>query len=111
MTHAPWQSAFVAAVFALHPLHVESVAWVSERKDLLSTFFSLLTCFAYLHYTRKQKTGTYVLCLFLYALALASKPMPVTLPLVLLLLRLLAALPGSRLCPGKRHALGFFSVH
>ncbi len=86
MTGAIWQSGFVAAVFALHPLHVESVAWVAERKDLLSTFFFMLTCLSYLRYTRHPRLRTYFLCIVLFALGLASKPMLVTLPFVLLLL-------------------------
>ncbi|MEW6668808.1 MAG: tetratricopeptide repeat protein [Thermodesulfobacteriota bacterium] len=85
-TRAPWRSAFVASVFALHPLHVESVAWVSERKDVLSTFFWMLTCLAYVRYARRPRTGTYLPCLALFALGLASKPMLVSLPLCLLLL-------------------------
>ena len=86
MTGALWQSAFVAALFALHPLHVESVAWVAERKDVLSTFFLLLTMAAYLRYTRKPDARSYRLTLVLFALGLMSKPMLVTLPFVLLLL-------------------------
>ena len=86
MTRARWQSAFVAAIFAIHPLHVESVAWVSERKDVLSAFFWILSSFAYLHYTRSQRLRTYLLCIGLFTLGLASKPMVVTLPFVFLLL-------------------------
>jgi Tfp pilus assembly protein PilF len=86
MTRALRQSAFVAAIFALHPLHVESVAWVAERKDLLSTFFLMLTCMAYLRYTRHPDLRSYLLCIVLFALGLASKPMLVTLPFLLLLL-------------------------
>jgi protein O-mannosyl-transferase len=85
-TSCPWKSAFVAAVFAIHPLHVESVAWVSERKDLLSTLFLFLTCHAYVTYTRRPGAGNYGFCLLLFMLGLASKPMVATLPLVLLLL-------------------------
>ena len=86
ITGAFWQSAFVAALFALHPLHVESVAWVSERKDVLSTFFCLLTMKAYFRYVERSIAGQYVLALMFFSLGLASKPMLVTLPLVLLLL-------------------------
>jgi Flp pilus assembly protein TadD len=86
MTVALWQSAFVAALFALHPLHVESVAWVSERKDVLSTFFLFLTMWAYLKYVRKPKIWRYLPIVFLFALGLMAKPMLVTLPFVLLLL-------------------------
>ncbi|HUJ11090.1 MAG TPA: tetratricopeptide repeat protein, partial [Verrucomicrobiae bacterium] len=105
MTRAPWRSAFVAALFALHPLHVESVAWIAERKDVLSAFFFMLTLWAYIGYvgrlsvisdqsSGKQKstnyqlpaTGFYVLTLVFFAFGLMSKPMVVTLPFVLLLL-------------------------
>jgi hypothetical protein len=86
MTGALWRSAFVAALFALHPLHVESVAWVAERKDVLSTLFWLLTLFAWLAYVKSKKTSPYVLVLALYALGLMAKPMLVTLPFTLLLL-------------------------
>jgi protein O-mannosyl-transferase len=108
LTGALWRSAFVAAVFALHPLHVESVAWVAERKDVLSTLFFLLTLMAYGQYATQHRTsniqcgtaGTlhserilhlpssifYLLSLGLFALGLMSKPMLVTVPFVLLLL-------------------------
>jgi len=114
MTKAPWKSAFVAALFALHPLHVESVAWVSERKDVLSTFFWMLTIAAYIHYVehgtedgrqrsedrgRRTEGGIsfsdirppssvlrYLAVLILFSLGLMAKPMLVTLPFVLLLL-------------------------
>jgi Tfp pilus assembly protein PilF len=86
MTNALWQSAFVAALFALHPLHVESVAWISERKDVLSTFFLFLTMWAYLKYVGKPKIWRYLLIVFLFALGLMAKPMLVTLPFLLLLL-------------------------
>jgi protein O-mannosyl-transferase len=111
MTGALWRSAFVAAFFALHPLHVESVAWIAERKDVLSTFFFLLTLWAYVRYVceRREQSGEgregnaprstlhapisclpssvfYPLSLFFFALGLMSKPMLVTLPFVLLLL-------------------------
>ena len=81
-----WQSAFVAAVFAVHPLHVESVAWVSERKDVLSTFFGLLTILSYAWYVGKQNFKRYSLVISFFILGLLSKPMLVTLPFVLLLL-------------------------
>jgi protein O-mannosyl-transferase len=100
ITRATWRSAFVAALFGLHPLHVESVAWAAERKDVLSGFFWMLTLWAYVGYvqkaeSRKQKaetagrvlsSGHYWLALFFFALGLMSKPMVVTLPLMLLLL-------------------------
>ncbi len=81
-----WPSAFVAALFALHPLHVESVAWVSERKDVLSTFFWMLTLWAYARYAEAPKWDTYLLTILFFALGLMAKPMLVTLPFVLLLL-------------------------
>lgn len=81
-----WQSAFVSALFALHPLHVESVAWVAERKDVLSTLFWLLTILAYAGYVSRPVPRRYLLTLLLFSLGLMAKPMLVTLPLVLLLL-------------------------
>jgi len=86
MTGALWRSAFVSAVFAVHPLHVESVAWIAERKDVLSAFFFMLTLLAYLHYTRAPSIGRYLIVVLVVALGLMSKPMLVTLPFVLLLL-------------------------
>lgn len=86
MTGALWASAFVAACFGLHPLHVESVAWISERKDVLSTLFWLLTIAAYFRYVKMPSIGRYLLTLMFFALGLMAKPMVVTLPFVLLLL-------------------------
>jgi tetratricopeptide (TPR) repeat protein len=86
MTKSVWQSAFIAGLFALHPLHVESVAWVAERKDVLSTLFWLLTMLAYTRYAERPSVGRYFLTLVLFVLGLMSKPMLVTLPFVLLLL-------------------------
>ena len=86
MSQALWPSAFVAAMFALHPLHVESVAWVSSRKDILSTFFWMLTMWAYVHYVRRPKAANYLLIVVFLTLGLMAKPMLVTLPFVLLLL-------------------------
>jgi hypothetical protein len=86
MTKATWQSAFVAALFALHPLHVESVAWVAERKDVLSTFFWMLTMGAYIHYVDHPGFRSYLAVFAFFALGLMAKPMLVTLPFVLLLL-------------------------
>jgi tetratricopeptide (TPR) repeat protein len=86
LTGAPWRSAVVAGLFALHPLHVESVAWVSERKDVLSTLFWVLTMAAYLHYVRRPGVGRYLLVVLALGLGLLAKPMLVTLPFVLLLL-------------------------
>ena len=86
MTKATWQSAFVAALFALHPLHVESVVWVAERKDVLSTFFWMLTMGAYVHYVEHPRFRSYLAVFAFFALGLMAKPMLVTLPFVLLLL-------------------------
>jgi len=86
MTGALWRSAFVSAVFAVHPLHVESVAWIAERKDVLSAFFFMLTLLAYSRYARAPSTGRYLTVVLVVALGLMSKPMLVTLPFVLLLL-------------------------
>jgi Flp pilus assembly protein TadD len=86
MTNALWPSAFVAALFALHPMHVESVAWVSERKDVLSSFFWLLTMWAYVGYARRPTVTGYLPVVVFFALGMMSKPMLVTLPFVLLLL-------------------------
>jgi protein O-mannosyl-transferase len=86
MTAMIWPSAFVAALFALHPLHVESVAWISERKDVLSAFFFMLTLWSYDGYVRSASKWRYGLVLFFFTMGLMSKPMLVTLPFVLLLL-------------------------
>ncbi len=85
-TGALWPSAFVAALFALHPLRVESVAWAAERKDVLSMFFGMAVIYTYALYVEKHKLYKYCLCLLLFALSLLSKPMLVTLPFVLMLL-------------------------
>ena len=86
MTGSLWKSAFVAALFAVHPLHVESVAWVSERKDVLSTFFGLLMIGAYYHYIKTPHLKNYLLVIIFFSLGLLAKPMVVTFPFVLLLL-------------------------
>ncbi|HUI90745.1 MAG TPA: tetratricopeptide repeat protein [Chitinivibrionales bacterium] len=86
MTGAVWRSALVAALFGLHPLHVESVAWVSERKDVLSAFFMLLSVLFYSSFVIRQKRSYYEGALVTFALGLMAKPMIVTLPFVLLLL-------------------------
>jgi regulator of sirC expression with transglutaminase-like and TPR domain len=86
MTGAIWRSAFVAALFALHPLHVESVAWIAERKDTLSAFFWMLTLCLYVHYTEKPVIRKYLPVLLCFACALMSKPMVITLPIVMILL-------------------------
>ena len=86
-TGAFWKSAIVAALFAVHPAHVESVAWISERKDVLSTLFWFLTMWSYLIYTRRDRNiKWYLLTGVLLTLGLLAKPMPVTLPFVLLLM-------------------------
>jgi tetratricopeptide (TPR) repeat protein len=85
-TGSPWRSALVAALFALHPLRVESVAWVSERKDVLSAFFWFLTLLAYVRYVRAPSVAAYAVVAIGLVLGLATKPMVVTLPLTLLLL-------------------------
>lgn len=85
LTGARWRSLLVAALFAVHPLHVQSVAWISERKDVLSGFFFMLILLAYTRYCRRQNTGNFLLVGVLLALGLMAKPMLVTVPLVLLL--------------------------
>jgi Tfp pilus assembly protein PilF len=86
MTGAMWRSGFVAAAFALHPVHVESVAWIAERKDMLSGLFWMLTILAYVRYAERPNVRRYVLVLLAFVMGLMSKPMVVTLPFVLLLL-------------------------
>lgn len=108
-TGACWKSFFVAALFALHPLHVESVAWISERKDVLSTFFWMLTLLGYAWYAKKPGVRRYLLVACSFALGLMAKPMLVTLPFVLLLLdywplgRLSQA---GRSLPSRRKGIG-----
>jgi len=97
LTGAFWRSALVAALFALHPLHVESVAWASERKDTLSTLFLFLALAAYLHYAHRRSPGRYLRVILAATLGLLSKPTLVTLPLLLLLLDFW---PLGRLRPG-----------
>ena len=86
MTEAMWASAFAAAVFALHPVHVESVAWAAERKDVLSGLFWMLTMLAYIRYAERPNVKRYVLVLLAFVMGLMAKPMLVTLPFVLFLL-------------------------
>jgi tetratricopeptide (TPR) repeat protein len=86
LTGAGLCSFFVAAVFALHPLHVQSVAWVAERKDVLSTVFWLLAMYTYADYAQRGGAGRYIVTLLLFALGLMAKPMLVTLPLIMLLM-------------------------
>lgn len=85
-TGAIWRSAFVAALFALHPINVESVAWVAERKNVLSTFFWLLTMLAYVHYAKRPTFHRYLPVFIFFVLGLLVKPMLTTLPFVLLLI-------------------------
>lgn len=85
MTGELWKSGFVAALFALHPLHVESVAWVAERKDVLSTFFWMLTMWCYARYVERPERDRYLLIVLFFILGLLVKPMLVTLPFILLL--------------------------
>ncbi len=101
MTGLPWRSAFVAGLFAVHPLHVESVAWVAERKDVLSTFFWMLTMYAYVRYVEHPRLTSYAPVLVFLALGLMAKPMLVTLPFVLLLLDYW---PLGRFASGKKQA-------
>ena len=86
MTGGLWPSAFAATLFAIHPLHVESVAWVAERKDVLSTFFFMLTIWLYVLYTEKPEIKKYLITILFFILGIMSKPMLITLPFVLLLL-------------------------
>ena len=85
-TNNIWPAAFAAALFALHPLRVESVAWAAERKDVLSMLFGMASIYAYAFYAEGSKLSQYFLCLILFTLALMSKPMMVTLPFILMLL-------------------------
>lgn len=86
LTGSPWRSLAVAVLFAVHPLRVESVSWVAERKDVLSAFFWLLTMAAYVRYVRLKTVASYVLVVVILAMGLMSKPVVITLPAVLLLL-------------------------
>ena len=86
MTGAVWRSAFVAALFAVHPINVESVAWIAERKNVLSTFFWFLTMILYVWYAKSPNWKRYLLVFISFAWGLMSKPMLVTLPFALLLL-------------------------
>jgi protein O-mannosyl-transferase len=86
MTGSIWRSAFVAAIFAIHPLRVESVAWISERKDVLSAFFLMLTLCLYVYYTEKPAIKRYLPVLFFFSCALMSKSIVVTLPVMMILL-------------------------
>ncbi|HUL19843.1 MAG TPA: tetratricopeptide repeat protein [Thermodesulfobacteriota bacterium] len=100
MTTSLWPCAFIAAIFAFHPIHVESVAWVAERRDVLHTFFLLLAIFAYINYVKDPKRLWHVCVLICFILAVMSKPMAVTLPFILLLLDYW---PLGRIRIGKKH--------
>jgi protein O-mannosyl-transferase len=110
MTRDLWPSAFIAALFAIHPLHVESVAWVAERKDVLSGLFFLLTLHAYVAYAAKPEAWRYLLALCLFVLGILSKPMLVTVPCLLLLLDYWPlrrmTFPASKGDPPGRFSLG-----
>jgi protein O-mannosyl-transferase len=102
LTGSDWRSAFVAAIFAIHPLRVESVVWIEERKDVLSGVFFMLTLAAYLHYTRKPSVARYVAMSILFAAGLLSKPMLVTTPVILLLLDYWPRFAGANSTAGLR---------
>jgi len=107
-THARWPSAWVAFLFALHPLHVESVAWVAERKDVLCAFFWFLALWAYVRYAERPGRARYLAVLLWFCLGLMSKPMIVTLPFVLLVLD---AWPLRRLSRAAlREKIPFFAL-
>jgi Flp pilus assembly protein TadD len=103
LTGNPWRSLAVAALFAVHPLRVESVAWAAEKKDLLGGLFWVLTLGAYLRFSRRPSPGSYALVLVLFVFGLGSKPMLVTLPLILLLIDWW---PLGRLAAGRGPAHG-----
>lgn len=112
MTRDVWKSAFVTAVFAIHPMNVESVTWIAERKDVLSAFFWMLTLYLYIYYTENPSIRRYVFVLFCFACALMSKPMVVTMPLILMLLDYW---PLDRFASGQTVTIikdsDFFTVH
>ena len=119
LTGATWRSGLVAFLFAIHPLHVESVAWIAERKDMLSTFFGLLALLAYASYAGPQYSKSkvfYTLTLLFFTLGLLSKPMLVTWPFVLLLLdfwplrRLTWPLEAKNVCALVTEKWPFFLV-
>jgi tetratricopeptide (TPR) repeat protein len=116
MTDRPWPSAFVAAVFAVHPLHVESVAWAAERKDVLSTLLGFLSIACWVDWTKKGGAPRYLASLALFALSLTAKSMFVTLPFLLLLLdrwplaRARSQTAGLSLAERIREKLPFFAL-
>jgi tetratricopeptide (TPR) repeat protein len=101
-TGALWRSAIVASLFAIHPINVESVAWIAERKNVLSTLFWMLTMFAYIFYAKRPAVYRYLTVMFLFVLGLLSKPMLVTLPFVLLLFDYW---PLERIKPGSEKGI------
>src|SRR5262249_50256604 len=103
-----WRSAMVAALFGVHPMHVESVAWIAERKDVLSTLFGLLTVWAYLNYVRWPGVREYLIMAALFACSLMSKAVLGTLPCALLLLDYwpLGRIPGSPRAPQADERFG-----
>jgi Tfp pilus assembly protein PilF len=105
LTGEQWKSAFVAGLFALHPFHVDSVAWVAERKNVLSTFFWMLTLFSYAVYAKRPHIVKYLVTCFIFMLGLMAKPMLVTLPFVLLLMDYW---PLKRMGPGAEHKTLYF---
>ena len=113
MTGSIWKSAFVAAIFAIHPLRAESVVWIEERKDVLSGVFFMLTLLTYLLYTRKPSVGRYAAMSILFAAGMLSKPMLVTTPAILLLLdySLLGRITDFRKCwPLVREKIPLFVI-
>jgi len=119
MTGAVWRSAFVAALFVLHPINVDSVAWVAERKSVLSTLFWLLTMWSYAGYAQRGGVFRYLVTLLLFGLGLLAKPMLVTLPFVMLLLDWWplgrfsvnrSTKPGKSATGGNRAAAGLYLI-
>jgi tetratricopeptide (TPR) repeat protein len=110
ITGARWPSAFVAFVFGVHPLHVESVAWIAERKDVLSALFWMLTLWAYVRYVEQRSVQRYVVVALLFCCALMAKPMAVTLPVTLLLPDLWPLRRFSRGAMLEKVPLGALSV-
>lgn len=115
MTSRVWSSAWVAAVFALHPLHVESVAWITERKDVLSGLFAMLSIWSYVRYTERPSLARYLTVFVFVTMGLMSKPMLVTLPLLFLLLDIwplgrLADYSWPRIAPLLREKIPFFAL-
>jgi len=113
MTGQIWQSGFIAAMFALHPLHVESVAWVAERKDVLSTFFWMMTMLSYSWYVERTGIKRYTAVLVFFILGLMAKPMLVTLPFVLLLMDYwpFCRFKFRQLCYGNNSRKNLFNFH